>query len=72
VEFEWDDAKNRENLRKHRFGFEAAKLVFEDLFSITAGPTQTKVKRSVGLRSVRSERIRSFTLFLPGAGMRFD
>jgi uncharacterized DUF497 family protein len=28
--FDWDPAKNRENLRKHGVGFETASLVFED------------------------------------------
>lgn len=28
--FEWADAKNASNLRKHGVGFEAAKLVFDD------------------------------------------
>ena len=28
--FDWDPAKNRENLRKHDVGFETASLVFED------------------------------------------
>jgi uncharacterized DUF497 family protein len=29
-EFEWDDAKARANLRKHRISFRAASLVFDD------------------------------------------
>ena len=28
--FEWDEAKNRQNLAKHGIDFEAAMLVFED------------------------------------------
>jgi hypothetical protein len=28
--FEWDEVKNRRNLRKHKISFESAKLVFED------------------------------------------
>jgi uncharacterized protein len=35
LEFEWDEAKNRENLRKHDVEFETAKLVFHDLFAMT-------------------------------------
>jgi uncharacterized DUF497 family protein len=35
LEFEWDEAKNRENMRKHDVRFETAKLVFDDLFAIT-------------------------------------
>jgi uncharacterized DUF497 family protein len=33
--FEWDEAKARENLRKHRVSFEDAKTVFGDPLSIT-------------------------------------
>jgi hypothetical protein len=35
VEFEWDEAKNKENLRRHDVRFETAKLVFDDPFAIT-------------------------------------
>jgi uncharacterized DUF497 family protein len=28
--FEWDEAKNRRNLAKHRISFDNAKLVFDD------------------------------------------
>ena len=28
-EFEWDEAKNRANIRKHGVGFDAAKRIFE-------------------------------------------
>jgi|SRR5579859_4666524 len=30
MRFEWDEAKNRRNLSKHRIRFETAKLAFED------------------------------------------
>jgi uncharacterized DUF497 family protein len=32
-EFEWDAAKAESNLRKHGVGFEAAQLVFNDVFA---------------------------------------
>ncbi len=35
MEFEWDEAKDRENLRKHDVRFETAKLVFDDPLAIT-------------------------------------
>ncbi len=59
MEFEWDDAKNRENLRKHRFGFEAAKLVFEDLFSITvrADSDEGEEERWITLGSIGANTI---------------
>ena len=30
MRFEWDEAKNRDNISKHRVSFETAQLVFED------------------------------------------
>ena len=33
--FEWDEEKAEENLKKHKVGFEEAKSVFGDPFSIT-------------------------------------
>jgi len=30
MRFEWDEAKNRENLAKHKISFETAVLVFDD------------------------------------------
>jgi hypothetical protein len=33
-EFEWDGAKARSNLAKHRVSFEAARLVFDDPFAL--------------------------------------
>jgi hypothetical protein len=33
--FEWDEAKARNNLRKHRVSFEEAVTVFDDTMSIT-------------------------------------
>lgn len=35
MRFEWDDAKSRQNLRRHRVGFETAVLVFDDPYAIT-------------------------------------
>jgi uncharacterized DUF497 family protein len=30
MRFEWDEAKNRHNLAKHKIGFDTARLVFDD------------------------------------------
>jgi len=30
MRFEWDEEKNRANIRKHRVSFDTAKIVFED------------------------------------------
>ncbi len=35
MRFEWDEQKNRQNLRKHDVRFETATLVFEDPYAIT-------------------------------------
>lgn len=34
VAFDWDDAKNRSNLRKHGVGFDTASLVFDDPYAL--------------------------------------
>jgi uncharacterized DUF497 family protein len=35
MRFEWDEHKNRQNLRKHDIGFETAVLVFDDPYALT-------------------------------------
>ena len=35
MRFQWDEAKNRYNLAKHRISFETAKLAFEDSHAIS-------------------------------------
>jgi uncharacterized protein len=35
MRFEWDEHKNRQNLRKHDVRFETAGLVFDDPYAIT-------------------------------------
>ena len=35
LEFEWDEAKAKSNLRKHRVSFEEASTVFRDPLSLT-------------------------------------
>ena len=35
MRFEWDEAKNRRNLAKHRISFETAKLLFEDPYHLS-------------------------------------
>jgi len=34
MRFEWDEAKNRSNFKKHRLKFETATLAFEDPYAI--------------------------------------
>jgi uncharacterized DUF497 family protein len=35
MRFEWDDEKNKQNLRKHEVRFETAAWVFDDPYAIT-------------------------------------
>ena len=35
MRFEWEDSKNRKNLRKHDVSFETVILVFDDPFALT-------------------------------------
>lgn len=35
ISFEWDNAKNLSNQRKHKISFETAKLVFNDPFALS-------------------------------------
>ncbi|MBI5638981.1 MAG: BrnT family toxin [Nitrospirae bacterium] len=35
MQFEWDEAKNRENVKRHGISFEDAKDVFDDPFHIS-------------------------------------
>lgn len=49
--FEWDEAKNQKNQKKHDVSFETASLVFEDPLRISIQDRHTNVK-NVGKRSV--------------------
>ncbi len=45
LEFEWDQAKAKSNLRKHGVGFEEASTVFGDLLAITiTDPAHSEVE----------------------------
>jgi hypothetical protein len=35
MRFEWDEVKNRRNLRKHKVSFENARLVFDDAHALS-------------------------------------
>lgn len=35
MRFEWDDGKNRANIRNHGIGFDSASRVFDDPFCVT-------------------------------------
>lgn len=48
LRFEWDDAKDVENRRKHGFGFEDAKAAFADVFArVVADPDSQGEERFV-------------------------
>jgi hypothetical protein len=50
MKFEWDEAKNRANIRKHGFDFGEAEEMFRHLFLFV--PTRARVMaRSDGLQS---------------------
>ena len=34
MKFEWDEEKNKLNIRKHRVSFEEAETVFEDKYAV--------------------------------------
>ena len=40
MEFEWDEAKNRTNIRKHGIGFDTAKRIFEE--RVTTSPDRRR------------------------------
>ncbi|HTC49452.1 MAG TPA: BrnT family toxin [Candidatus Aquilonibacter sp.] len=58
MRFEWDEAKNRQNLIKHRVGFETAALAFDDPNALTQRDEATGEEErwitvgSVGLNAV--------------------
>ena len=41
----WSDRKNRENERKHRLGFETARLVFDDPYAATCEDRSSQEQR---------------------------
>ena len=58
MEFEWDEAKNRQNLAKHRLSFETAVLVFDDPFALTQHDEATsEEERWITLGSVGSNAV---------------
>ena len=59
MEFDWDEAKDRENLRKHDVGFETAKLVFDDPLAVTvrADSDEAEEERWVTVGSVGSHAV---------------
>src|SRR3974377_635092 len=58
MRFEWDEHKNRQNLRKHDVRFETAILVFDDPYALTqrdltfAGEERRKTVGAVGPGSI--------------------
>jgi uncharacterized DUF497 family protein len=57
--FEWDEEKERSNLRKHKVDFDEAESVFSDLFSITiSDPTHsTEESRFIDIGISSSNRV---------------
>jgi hypothetical protein len=50
VRFEWDEAKNRSNRRKHGVSFEVARRVFEDPLALMLLDRQ-RVRKNAGAPS---------------------
>jgi uncharacterized protein len=48
MRFEWDEQKNRQNLRKHDVRFETAMLVFDDPYALTQGDFTSEDVKSDG------------------------
>jgi uncharacterized DUF497 family protein len=59
LEFEWDEAKNLENLRKHDVEFGTAKLVFDDPLGITyrADSDEAEEERWITIGSAGGESV---------------
>jgi uncharacterized DUF497 family protein len=63
MSFEWDEAKNRADRKKHDVTFETAALIFDDPYALTP-PDKTQPGRTVhhtggdwsGLNSIRCAR----------------
>jgi uncharacterized protein len=56
--FEWDEAKNQQNLLKHRVRFETAALAFDDPYSLTQRDEMTgEEERWVTLGSVSPGKV---------------
>jgi uncharacterized protein len=72
LEFEWDEAKDRENLRKHRFGFETAKLVFDDPLSVTvrADSDEGEEERWITVGSIGAHSVVQVVFTWRGAAIR--
>jgi uncharacterized protein len=50
--FEWDEAKNRANCRKHEVSFEIAALVFDDPFALTQRDQSSAEERFLTLGAI--------------------
>ncbi len=44
MEFEWDEAKNQSNIRKHGIGFDTAKRIFDGRVATSADERQTTAR----------------------------
>jgi uncharacterized DUF497 family protein len=58
MRFEWDEAKNEQNLAKHNVRFEAAALAFDDADSLTQRDESTgEEERWITLGSIESSTV---------------
>ena len=54
MEFEWDEAKNQTNIRKHGIGFDTAKRIFEG--TIATSPARRRGRKGESTMSGRYDR----------------
>jgi uncharacterized DUF497 family protein len=57
LRFEWDDAKNRENRRKHRVSFEEAETVFFDDRGVLIEDSEDQEERFVLIGTSAAVRV---------------
>jgi len=65
--FEWDDAKNRANIRKHGFDFADAEEIFQGLLVVDPAREDYEERRWIGVGSIRGRMVHMvFTEPSPG------
>lgn len=69
LNFEWDEAKAKANLEKHKVGFDEATTVFRDPFSITIPDPDHSVDEQRYLNIGNSERERVLVVVYTERGL---
>lgn len=58
LEFEWDEAKSKSNIQKHRVSFEEASTVFGDPLSVTIDDPEHSIEEERFITLGESNRLR--------------